>query len=211
MALPSPPYPVNLLVAGRSCLVVGGGRVALEKVEGLLDAEARVTVVAPEIVADLVGRAGVRVEQRPYRSGEAAGHRLVVVATSDPAVNAAVAADADAAGVWVNAADDVENCTFTLPARVRRGDLLLTVSTAGRSPGLASWARTRLEAEFGPEWATLLDLLAEARDELRASGRSSQDVDWHAALDSGMLEMVREGRTSEAKERLQACLSSSSD
>ena len=203
MALPSRPYPVNLLLAGRSVLVVGGGAVALEKVEGLLDAEADVTVVAPDVVAELVDRPGVRVEQRPYRSGEAADHRLVVVATSDPAVNVEVAADAEAAGVWVNAADDIANCTFTLPARVRRGDLLLTVSTGGRSPGL--------EAEFGPEWATLLDLVAEARDELRASGRSSLGVDWHAALDSGMLEMVREGRILEAKERLQACLSSSSD
>jgi len=211
VALPSRPYPVNLLVAGRSVLVVGGGTVALEKVEGLLDAEADVTVVAPEVVPELVDRPGVRVERRPYRSGEAAEHRLVVVATSDPAVNAEVAADAEAAGIWVNAADDIDNCTFTLPARVRRGDLLLTVSTGGRSPGLASWTRKRLEAEFGPEWATLLDLLAEARDELRATGRSSLGVDWHAALDSGMLELVREGRLAEAKERLQACLSSSSD
>jgi precorrin-2 dehydrogenase/sirohydrochlorin ferrochelatase len=208
VALPS--YPVNLLVAGRSCLVVGGGAVALEKVDGLLDAEALVTVVAPEVVPELASRP-VTVELRPYRSGEAADHRLVIVATDDPAVNAQVAADAEAAGVWVNAADDVANCTFTLPARVRRGDLLLTVSTGGRSPGLASWVRRRLEDEFGPEWATLLDLLADARDELRASGRSSLGVDWHAALDSGMLELVREGQLAEAKERLQACLSSSSD
>jgi precorrin-2 dehydrogenase/sirohydrochlorin ferrochelatase len=205
-----PSYPVNLLVAGKPCLVVGGGTVALDKVDGLLDAEADVTVVAPEIVPELATRP-VTVEQRPYRSGEAAGYRLVVVATDDPAVNTEVAADADAAGVWVNAADDVANCTFTLPARVRRGDLLLTVSTDGRSPALASWTRKRLEAEFGPEWATLLDLLADARDELRAAGRSPLGADWSAALDSGMLELVREGRIAEAKERLQACLSSSSD
>jgi precorrin-2 dehydrogenase / sirohydrochlorin ferrochelatase len=214
MATPGPSYPVNLLVAGRSCLVVGGGRVAHDKVEGLLEAEADVTVVAPEVVAEIIELAAqgrLRLDQRPYRSGEAGDHRLVIVATDEPGVNAEVSADAEAAGVWVNAADDVANCTFTLPARVRRGDLLLTVSTSGRSPALASWTRRRLEAEFGPEWATVLDLLAEARDELRASGRSPQEVDWHAALDSGMLEMVREGRTSEAKERLQACLSSSSD
>ena len=205
-----PPYPVNLLVAGKRCLVVGGGTVALDKVDGLLEADAVVTVVAPEVVDDLRNRP-VTVEQRPYRSGEAGDYRLVVVATDDPAVNAEVAADADAAGVWVNAADDVANCTFTLPGRVRQGDLLVTVSTNGRSPALTSWTRRRLEAEFGPEWATLLDLLADARDELRASGRSSLGVDWHAALDSGMLELVREGRVAEAKERLQACLSSSSD
>ncbi len=205
-----PSYPVNLLVAGRSCLVVGGGTVALDKVDGLLEADAVVTVVAPEVVPELAERP-VRIERRPYVAGEAGEHRLVIVATDDPAVNAQVAADAEAAGVWVNAADDVDNCTFTLPARVRRGDLLLTVSTGGRSPGLASWTRKRLEAEFGPEWATLLDLLAEARDELRRQGRSSLGVDWHAALDSGMLELVREGQLAEAKERLQACLSSSSD
>ena len=210
MPVPAPPYPVNLLVAGKPCLVVGGGTVALDTVDGLLDAEADVTVVAPEIVDEL-GSRPVKLEQRPYRSGEAADYRLVVVATDDPAVNAEVAADADAAGVWVNAADDVANCTFTLPARVRQGDLLVTVSTSGRSPALTSWTRKRLEAEFGPEWATLLDLLADAREEVRAAGRSPLGVDWHAALDSGMLELVREGRVAEAKERLQACLSSSSD
>jgi precorrin-2 dehydrogenase/sirohydrochlorin ferrochelatase len=208
IALPS--YPVNLQVAGRRCLVVGGGRVAAQKVAGLLDAEAVVTVVAPEVDPALAAQAGVTVERRPYRSGEAADYRLVIVATDDPAVNAEVSADADAAGVWVNAADDPDNCTFTLPARVRRGDLLLTASTEGRSPAVASWVRRRLEEEYGPEWAALLDLVADAREALRAEGRSSDEVDWHAALDSGMLELVREGRVSEAKERLQACLSSSS-
>jgi precorrin-2 dehydrogenase len=204
-----PPYPVNLQVGGRRCLVVGGGRVALDKVDGLLAAGAEVTVVAPEVDPELESRP-VTLERRPYRDGEVAGHRLVVVATGDPEVNAAVAADAEAAGIWVNAADDPEHCTFTLPARVRRGDLLLTVSTGGRSPAVASWARRRLEEEFGPEWEVLLDLVADARDELRAGGRSAEEVDWHAALDSGMLDLVREGRVREAKERLQACLSSSS-
>lgn len=204
------PYPVNLLVAGKPCLVVGGGTVALDKVDGLLEAGADVTVVAPDVVDELAERP-VTLHRRRYADGEAGAYRLVVVATDDPAVNARVAADAEAAGVWVNAADDVANCTFTLPARVRQGDLLLTVSTNGRSPALAAWARQRLAAEFGPEWATLLDLLAEARDELRASGRSSLGADWSAALDSGLLELVREGRIAEAKERLQACLSSSSD
>ena len=210
MAVPVPPYPVNLLVADKPCLVVGGGGVALEKVDGLLDARAEVTVVAPEIVDELATRP-VRLERRPYADGEAAGYRLVIVATDVPAVNAKVAADAEAAGVWVNAADDVANCTFTLPSRVRRGDLLLTASTGGRSPAIAALVRRRLEADYGEEWAVLLDLVADARDELRASGRSSLGADWRAALDSEMLDLVREGRIPEAKERLQACLSSSSD
>jgi len=212
--VPSPAYPVNLLVEGRPVLVVGGGAVGLEKVQGLLDARAAVTVVAPEVVPELVALAEagtIRLERRRYHPDDLAGVRLVIVATDDPVTNAAVAADGDAVGLWVNAADDVDNCTFTLPARVRRGDLLLTVSTAGRSPGLASWLRRRWEEEYGPEWSTVLDLLGEAREELRASGRSAQVGVWHAALDSGMLDLVREGRIAEAKERLQACLSSSSD
>ena len=107
--------------------------------------------------------------------GEAAGYRLVVAATGDPAVNPAVCADAEAAGVWVNTADDPANCTFTLPARVRRGDLLVTVSTGGRSPAWPPGSGSAWRPSSAPSTATLLDLLAEARDALRASGRSSTE------------------------------------
>jgi precorrin-2 dehydrogenase/sirohydrochlorin ferrochelatase len=131
-------------------------------------------------------------------------------ATDDPAVNHAVFADGEAAGVWVNSADDPANCAFTLPARIRRGDLLVTVSTGGTSPALASWLRGRLDADLGPEFATLLDILSEERNALKAAGRSTEGLDWQSALESGMLDLVREGRLAEAKERLQACLSSSS-
>jgi siroheme synthase (precorrin-2 oxidase/ferrochelatase) len=93
---------------------------------------------------------------------------------------------------------------------VRQGDLVVTIGTGGRSPALAAYLKERLATELGPEYATLLDLLSEAREALRASGRSSEDADWRRALDSGMLELVRGGRTAEAKELLQACLSSSS-
>ena len=91
---------------------------------------------------------------------------------------------------------------------VRRGDLVVTIGTGGRSPALATWLRRRLDDELGPEYETLLDLLAEAREEVRASGRSSEEPDWQQALDSGMLDLIRAGRTDEAKELLRACLSS---
>src|SRR5439155_1527246 len=115
-----------------------------------------------------------------------------------------------AADVWVNAADDPENCAFTLPARIRRGPLLVTFATGGRSPALAQWLRRRYEAEFGPEYDVLIDMLAAARDERRARGETTEGLGWQRALDSGMLELIREGNLAEAKERLQACLSSSS-
>jgi siroheme synthase-like protein len=204
-------YPVNLLLRGRRCLVVGGGRVAAQKVRGLLDAEADVHVIAPDVDEAIAALPGVTIDRRAYRAGDVAGHRIVVAATNDPDLNHAVAAEAEAADIWVNVADDPDHCTFTLPSRVRRGPVLVTFSTAGTSPALSTWLRRRFEDEIGPEYEVLAGLLAEARDEMRARGESTEGRGWQQALDSGMLELVRQGNLTEAKERLQACLSSSSD
>lgn len=205
-----PLYPVGLRLAGRPVLVVGGGKVAAQKVAELVRCGADVTVVAPLIDAAVRAHDGVRCEERPYRAGEAADYRFVVTATDDPAVNQAVFDDGEAAGVWVNAADDPERCSAVLPSRVRRGSLLVTVSTEGRSPALAAWLRERLEAELGPEHEVLLDLLAEERDRIRAAGGSTEGLDWRGALESGMLDEIRAGRIHTAKELLKACLSSPS-
>jgi precorrin-2 dehydrogenase/sirohydrochlorin ferrochelatase len=205
-------YPVNLIVEDRPCLVVGGGSVAARKVEGLLACGANVHVVALAVGSEVRALAPpVTFEARAYRRGEVAAYRLVIAATDSPDVNRAVFTDGEAAGVWVNGADDPDNCSFTLPSVLRRGALLVTVSTGGRSPALASWLRRRLENELGPEYETLLELLATERDAIRAAGRSTEGVDWRSALDSGMLDMIREGQLVKARERLQACLSSSSD
>ena len=182
-------YPVILRLAGKPVLVVGGGAV-----DELVAAGADVTQVDPDA----------------YEPGSAARYRLVLVRTSDMGVAQQVFDDAEAAGVWVNSADDPARCTFTMPARVRRGDLLVTVSTGGRSPALASWLRERLEGELGPEYESLLDLLAEERDRLRATGASSEVAGWKTALGSGMLDLIREGDLVAARELLRTCLSSSS-
>ena len=203
-------YPVNLIVEGRSCLVVGGGGIAARKVAGLVSCGARVHVVAPEVGDEVKAQPGVTWEERPYRSGDLEGHRLVVAATDDRSVNEAVYQDAEAAGIWVNGADDPEHCSFTLPSVIRRGSLLITVSTGGRSPALARWLRQRLEEEIGPEYEVLLDLLAEERETIKASGRSTEGLDWQRALDSDMLRLIRSGDVMHARERLQTCLSSSS-
>src|SRR5690349_12770582 len=106
------PVPVGLVVAGRRVLVVGGGRVAARKVATFADAGALVTVVAPEVVAELEERADIAIERRRYQPGDAGGYRLVVTATGDPEVNQAVFDDAESAGTWCNAADDPERCSF---------------------------------------------------------------------------------------------------
>lgn len=212
MAVNGPSYPVNLVLTGRRCLVVGAGGVARRKITDLLDAGADLVVVAPVVHPEVEALADrLQLERRVYQPADLDGVRLVVAATDDPAVNAAVFDDAERRGVWCNSADDPANCSFTLPARLRRGDLLVTVATGGRSPAVAAWLRTRLAAELGPEYATLVEVVAEVRDELRARGVPTEGLDWNRGLDSGMLEAVREGNLAEAKERLQACLSSSSD
>lgn len=201
-------YPVNLRVAGRRCLVVGGGTVAARKAQGLLEAGAVVHVIASR-VGEEMRRVAVTWDERPFATGDTGGYRLVITATDDPEVNAAVAAEADAAGIWVNSADDPENCTFILPAVARQGPITVAVGTAGTSPALAGWLRDRIAADLGPEYAALAELLSQQREEIRAAGRSTEGLDWKTALDSGMLELIEAGRIAEARERLKACLSSS--
>jgi precorrin-2 dehydrogenase / sirohydrochlorin ferrochelatase len=196
----APPYPVSLVVADRPCLVVGGGPVAGRKVESLLTCGARVTVVAmgvTEAIRSMTGR--LTVEERPYRSPEAAAYRLVVTATGVPEVDRVVAADAEAAGVWVNSADDVVNCTFTLPAVHRQGPVTVAVSTGGASPALAGWLRDRVAEAIGPDVAVLAELLGEARRRLRAAGVSTESIEWTAILDRQVVPLVRQGRIDEAR------------
>jgi siroheme synthase-like protein len=210
MPIDEPLFPVNLRLAGKPCLVVGGGHVAVHKVQVLLEAGARVRVVAPEVDPAIEALPGITIERRPYRRGEVANERFVIAATGDPAVDGAVFDDGEASGVWVNAADDPEHCSCTLPARIRRGPLLVTVSTGGHSPAVASWLRRRLDEQVGPEYEALLGVVGDVRLELRSQGIATEGLAWQEAIDSGMLELVREGHLAEAKERLKACLSSSS-
>ena len=204
---PAPVYPVILRLTGKRCLVVGGGHVASRKAAGLLAAGAEVHVVASGIGADMRAVEGLAsVERRPYRRGEAAGYWLVIAATGDPVANRAVFDDGEAGGVWVNSADDPENCSFLLPAIARQGPVTVAVSTSGYSPALASWLKEQFQAEMGPELAELAELLAEARAALKADGRSTEAIDWRPILGSDMLDLIRQGRRTEAKERLQACL-----
>ena len=208
MPVDAPQYPVNLIVAGRPCLVVGAGSVALRKIEGLVACGADVTVVAPA-VDNAIRSLPVRVETRPYARPEAGDYRLVIAATDDAETNRMVFEDAEAAGVWVNSADEPASCTFTLPSVIRRGPILVTVSTGGHSPAMATWLRRRIEDDLGEEYVVLLGLLSEMRAAIKAEGRSTEGLDWLSALDSNMLELIRAGDVAQARERLQACLSSS--
>ena len=180
-------YPVVLRLSGKRVLVVGGGAVAARKVEGLLAAGAAVTVVAPAVVAELrdaAARGEVEIVERSYRSGDLEGSWLVLTATDDDTTQQQVFDDAEAAGIWVNAADDPQRCSFFLPAVHPREPVLVAVSTQGTSPALAAWLRDRLAAALPERLEELVAALARRRAEIQAQGRSTEDEDWPAVIEA---------------------------
>ncbi len=198
-------YPITLDLQGRPCLVVGGGVIAERKATGLLDAGARVSVVSPTLSPGLMslatdGRLGWR--PREYAAGDTGGFFLVMVATDDRAVNAAVAAEARAAGVLVNCADDPERCDFILPALLRRGPVTVAVTTGGASPIMARLVRDELSALLPAEWGALTGLVADVRQALRQRGLSLDAERWRRALDEELHRLVAAGQSSEARQRL---------
>lgn len=172
-------YMVNLVLEGKAALVVGGGTVASRKVEGLLAAKARVTVVAPRAcgrIAELARDKRVVLHSRPYRAGDLEGASVVIAATGDEAVNVRVAKDAAERKVPVNVVDRPALCSFTVPATVCRGDLTLAVATEGRCPALAGILREELEQRYGPEYASLVDLFGDLRARMISLGWDARRV-----------------------------------
>jgi siroheme synthase-like protein len=201
----APLYPIALKVEDLPCLVVGAGRVAARKAASLLECGARVTVIAPQVCAEIESL-GVSVARRPYEPGDAASYRLVVTATGVAEVDRAVFQDAEKAGVLVNAADNPEACRFLLPSVLRRGPVSIAVSTAGASPYLAAWLRRRVGELVGPEFAAVAVLLAGARQALKDAGLSSESADWSQILDEDLVSLIADGRLDEADARVNAWL-----
>jgi precorrin-2 dehydrogenase/sirohydrochlorin ferrochelatase len=159
----------------RECLVVGAGRIAQSKIPGLLEAGAKVRVVAPEAnttVAEWARSGRITWEQRSFQGADLDGIFLVIAATSLRDLNATIFHEARQRNILCNAVDDPAHCDFYYPAVVRRGALQLAISTAGLSPALAQRIRRELEEQFGSEYAAWLQELGEAREELFA-----QDID----------------------------------
>ena len=196
------PYPVVLDLGGRPVLVVGGGAVAERKVEGLRAAGASIMVVSPRVSARLAKMADdgdIRVRLRSYRRSDLRGVAIVFAATDDRNVNAAVAADSRRRRIWVNAADDPDHCDFILPSVLRRGSLLVSVTTGGRSPALARIVREELERLLGSDYALLTDLAGDVRRELRTRGEQATAEAWTTALRGDVRRLVAAGGREEAR------------
>ena len=190
-------YPVSLIgLAQRQVVVVGGGAVAARKVATLLEADARVTVISPDLTSELealVEAGRIAALNRPYREGDLAAALLVIAATDDAEVNRAVWREADRRGCLINVVDDLAHSNFIVPAVVRRGELTLAVSTGGDSPALARRLREQLEAEIGPEYGELVALLGELRPDLLARfapGRARLAAALRL-VDSDLLDVIR--------------------
>lgn len=199
-------YPILINTSDRTCVVVGGGEVAERKVRGLLEAGSSVVVISPSLskgLRQLAEENVIRVIPHQYRPGDIIEEAaLVFAATNEPEVNKAVAAEAKQKGIPVNVVDDPDSCDFILPSTLRRGDLVIAVSTSGRSPALARRVREELEGLFPEEYAALCGLLSDVRQELRKSGKTIAPAQWQEAIDAELAGLVREGSYQEARIKL---------
>ena len=199
-------YPIFLETRGRPVLVIGGGNVGAEKVRGLINGEADITLVSPALIAELqehkdAGR--IKHIEREYRESDLDGTwDFVMVATDDGAVNAEVAAAGKKRRILVNAADDPANCDFILPAVVRKGKITLAASTSGASPALARRLREELDAYLTEDMPALADLLAEVRQHVRRRGIKIENDTWQYAIDGQLRVLLAQRRYGQARARL---------
>jgi len=199
-------YPVFLDLAGRPTVVVGGTALAEEKVRGLLVAEARVTVIAPELtegLAELAGLGELRHLARGYQAGDLAGAVVVIVAAGEPAERDAIHREATARNILINTVDDLPRCNWIAPSVVRRSDLAIAISTAGKAPALAVRLRQRLEREVGAEHGRFLEIAAAVRAPLAARHPdfARRRELWYRLVDSDVLELLRQGEDEAARRR----------
>ena len=200
-------YPIYLNLAGRPCVVVGGGKVAEGKVAGLLEAGARVRVIAPELtpaLADWARDGRVAHEPRAYAVGDLAGAFLVIGATDEPDINQQVWEEAEALRLLVNVVDDTPHCNFIAPAIVRQGDLVVAISTSGKAPALAVRLKEHIQELIGPEHARFLELAGTLREPLaeRTPEFAARRALWYQLVDSDVLDLLRQGEETQAAARI---------
>jgi precorrin-2 dehydrogenase/sirohydrochlorin ferrochelatase len=196
-------YPMFLKIRGKRCVVVGGGQVARRKVRALLEYGASVEVISPDPCPELIeleGRGEIGILKRQYKLGDLKKALIAIAATDNSDLNRQVVKEAHGKAMLVNAVDDLESSDFIVPSYLRRGDMTIAVSTAGRSPALARKIRTRLEKEFGDEYASLVRLIGEVRAEVRRQKAKVGGEDWQEALDLDLiLDLLKRGEAEKAR------------
>jgi len=198
-------YPVYIELREQPCVVIGGGKIAEGKVEGLIVAQASVTVISPDLTSGLqmlAEQKQITYIARAYQPGDLSAAFLVICATDQPEINHQVWEEATANRQLVNVVDDTPRCNFIAPSILRKGDLTIAISTSGRAPALAVRLKERLQRELGPEYERFLELAAELREPFT---RNVPDFEtrkalWYKLVDSEILDVLARGDEEAAKE-----------
>jgi precorrin-2 dehydrogenase / sirohydrochlorin ferrochelatase len=198
-------YPVYIQLRGQPCIVIGGGKIAEGKVEGLLAVEAKVTVISPDLTPRLHGLARqslIAYISRVYQSGDLTGAFMVICATDQAEINHQVWEEATANRQLVNVVDDTPRCNFIAPSILRKGDLTIAISTSGKAPALAVRLKQRLQREIGPEYERFLELAGKLREPLaqHIPDFETRKALWYELVDSEILDVLAGGDESSAKE-----------
>ncbi|MCZ2122640.1 MAG: bifunctional precorrin-2 dehydrogenase/sirohydrochlorin ferrochelatase [Anaerolineales bacterium] len=198
-------YPVYIQLENQPCIVIGGGKIAEGKVEGLLEAGAVVEVISPALTPrlhELVSQRKIKYHERAYRAGDLAGAFMVICATNIPAVNQQVWNEANENHQLVNVVDDTPRCNFIAPAILRNGDLTIAISTSGKAPALAVRLKEKIQKQIGPENARFLEIAGQLREPLakHIPDFETRKKLWYEIVDSDVLQLIADGNEQAALE-----------
>ena len=197
-------YPVYIELREQPCVVIGGGKIAEGKVDGLLAVQAKVTVISLDLTPhlhDLVEREQITFLPRVYQHGDLTGAFLVICATDKTEVNHQVWQEATANGQLVNVVDDTPRCNFIAPSILRKGDLTIAISTSGKAPALAVRLKECFQHELGPEYERFLELAGELREPLaqHVPDFETRKALWYELVDSEILNLLAQGDVATAR------------
>lgn len=200
-------YPINLILDDKQCLILGGGPVAAQKAQGLLEAGAAITVLSPSLcpsLQELADRGAVTWLKKLYEDGDESSFYLIICASGDSETNSACAEAALGQHKLVNVCDAPSESNWITPSVIRRGDIVCSVSSNGKSPAFTRWMRQHLERQITPAWNQWLDRLAIIRNEVRSQISSSRDRQefWRSALTDELMEQALGGQMEEAEQVL---------
>lgn len=191
-------YPVYIQLREQPCVVIGGGKIAEGKVQGLLAAGAKVTIISPELTPhlhELVEQYQIAYVARAFQSGDLTGAFMVICAVDQVEINHKVWQEASANRQLVNVVDDTPRCNFIAPAILRKGDLTISISTAGKAPALAVRLKERLQEQLGTEYERFLELSGQLREPLarRVPNFETRKALWYELVDSDALNLLAQG------------------
>ena len=203
-------YPVNINIQDKKCVVVGGGKIAYDKIIGLLEAGANVEVIAPEICPQLEKISDkVKIVRENYSAEKISDGVILIAATNNAELNAQIAADGHAKHFLVNIVDDISS-DFIVPSRIRRGDFLLAISTGGSSPAFSKFVREMLEREFSSDFGEGLKIISHYRQEVKKHLQNHEDRKnfWRENLTPEMWELLKNGELEKVEAKIKNALES---